>query len=195
LHFPLTLDSSEALSGQPQWNPTSREKRARYGAPVLGQGNRGTSITSLIARSIRFPAPSQGIVWASMWVLCQAERRPLRPIAWRIMSTLDGRVRRCRCRKDPFIFLALVKTTQRLLSRCFSAWARPFRTGSSLDRFGFAFTFRPARFVILNDPEHERAFLNNLDSSPEFGIADSLLHHAFKNLEVSRHPMSVAERR
>src|ERR1700677_5114234 len=28
--FPLTLDSSHALSGQHWWNPTSREKRARY---------------------------------------------------------------------------------------------------------------------------------------------------------------------
>jgi hypothetical protein len=36
--FPLTLDSPHALSGDPQWNPTSREKRARcpdflYAAP------------------------------------------------------------------------------------------------------------------------------------------------------------------
>src|SRR5271156_4337062 len=36
--FPLTLDSSDALSGQHRWYPTSREKRARYGAPVLGLG-------------------------------------------------------------------------------------------------------------------------------------------------------------
>ena len=33
--FPLTLDSAEALNRQHRWNPTSREKRARYGAPVL----------------------------------------------------------------------------------------------------------------------------------------------------------------
>src|ERR1700722_590687 len=39
--FPLTLDSSDALSGQPRWNPTSREKRARYGAPGLCGGTRG----------------------------------------------------------------------------------------------------------------------------------------------------------
>src|SRR5271163_1763907 len=38
--FPLTLDSSDALSGQHRWYPTSREKRARYGAPVLCEGIR-----------------------------------------------------------------------------------------------------------------------------------------------------------
>src|SRR5271156_5569919 len=36
--FPLTLDSSDSLSGQHRWNPTSREKRARCGAPVLCVG-------------------------------------------------------------------------------------------------------------------------------------------------------------
>src|ERR1700677_3135111 len=30
--FPLTLDASDVLSGQPLWYPISREKRARYGA-------------------------------------------------------------------------------------------------------------------------------------------------------------------
>src|SRR5580658_6859658 len=38
--FPLTLDSSDALSGQHRWYPTSREKRARYGAPVPCEGIR-----------------------------------------------------------------------------------------------------------------------------------------------------------
>src|ERR1700722_9941254 len=42
--FPLTLDSSDALSGQQHWIPTSREKRARYGAPVLCQGARAEAI-------------------------------------------------------------------------------------------------------------------------------------------------------
>src|SRR5271156_6696166 len=37
--FPLTLDSSDALSGQHPWYPTSREKRARCGAPVPWCGN------------------------------------------------------------------------------------------------------------------------------------------------------------
>ena len=35
---PLTLNSSEALSGQHRWYPTSPEKRARYGAPGVGEG-------------------------------------------------------------------------------------------------------------------------------------------------------------
>ena len=39
--FPLTLDLSEALNGQHRWYPTSREKRARCGAPSLGEGTRG----------------------------------------------------------------------------------------------------------------------------------------------------------
>jgi len=34
------LDSSYALNGQHLWYPISREKRARYGAPVLGEGMR-----------------------------------------------------------------------------------------------------------------------------------------------------------
>jgi hypothetical protein len=38
--FPLTLDSSDALSGEHRWYPISREKRARYGAPVLREGMR-----------------------------------------------------------------------------------------------------------------------------------------------------------
>jgi len=42
--FPLTLDSSDALSGQQRWNPTSREKPARYGAPVLGQETRAYEV-------------------------------------------------------------------------------------------------------------------------------------------------------
>ena len=33
--FPLTLESSDALSDQHPWYPTSREKRARCGAPGL----------------------------------------------------------------------------------------------------------------------------------------------------------------
>jgi hypothetical protein len=36
--FPLTLDSPDALRGSHQWNPTSREERARCGAPVIRQG-------------------------------------------------------------------------------------------------------------------------------------------------------------
>src|SRR6202044_399288 len=36
--FPSTLDSSDTLSGQHRWYPTSREKPARYGAPVLCEG-------------------------------------------------------------------------------------------------------------------------------------------------------------
>src|SRR5271163_1163653 len=38
--FPLTLDSPDALGGERRWYPISREKRARYGAPVLGEGTR-----------------------------------------------------------------------------------------------------------------------------------------------------------
>ena len=38
--FPLALDSSDILSGQHRWYPTSREKRARYGPPVLCEGTR-----------------------------------------------------------------------------------------------------------------------------------------------------------
>src|ERR1700691_5380284 len=38
--FPLTPDSSDGLSDQPRWNPTSREKQARYGPPVLREGTR-----------------------------------------------------------------------------------------------------------------------------------------------------------
>src|ERR1700679_1615743 len=36
--FPLTLESTDALSGQHRWYPTSREKRARCGAPGLRDG-------------------------------------------------------------------------------------------------------------------------------------------------------------
>src|ERR1700678_477847 len=42
--FPLTLDSTDALSGQPLWYPTSREKRVRCGAPVPLLGNQGTMV-------------------------------------------------------------------------------------------------------------------------------------------------------
>src|ERR1700679_158225 len=42
--FPLTLDSSDGPSGQTQWNPTSREKRARYGPPVIGEGIRSAPV-------------------------------------------------------------------------------------------------------------------------------------------------------
>jgi hypothetical protein len=120
--------------------------------------------------------------------------------SWAIMSALDGRARRCRRRKDPFILLALVKATQRLLSCCSLTWAHPFRTASRLDCLRFAVTFELAQFVILHDPEHEWAFLNNFNSSPVFSIADSLLHHPFKNLGPSPHLIyptsaSVAERR
>ncbi len=38
--FPRTFDSSDVLYGQHRWYPTSREKRARYGAPVLSEGTR-----------------------------------------------------------------------------------------------------------------------------------------------------------
>jgi len=102
-----------------------------------------------------------------------------------LMSALDRRVRRCRCRKNPFIVLALVKATQRLHGCCFPAWAHPFRTGSRMS--GLRFTFHPAQFVILHDPEHEWTFFNDFNSSPVFSIADSLLHHAFKKFSVSRH--------
>jgi hypothetical protein len=113
---------------------------------------------------------------------------------------LDGRARRCRRRKNPFILLALVKTTQRLLSCCSLTWAHPFRPACRLDCLRFAVTFELAQFVILHDPEHEWAFLNNFNSSPVFSIADSLLHHPFKNLGPSPHLIyptsaSVAERR
>src|ERR1700679_1877920 len=36
--FPLTVDSPDALGGQHPWYPTSREKQARCGAPVLCGG-------------------------------------------------------------------------------------------------------------------------------------------------------------
>jgi hypothetical protein len=120
--------------------------------------------------------------------------------SWALMSALDGRAGRCRRRKNPFVVLALVKATQRLLSCCSLAWAHPFRTASRLDCLGFAVTFELAQFVILHDPEHEWAFLNNFNSSPVFSIANSLLHHPFKNLGPSPHRIyptsaSVAERR
>src|ERR1700691_4573620 len=51
--FPLTLDSSDGLSGQHRWYPTSREKPARYGAPVLGVGTGGTTVCPQPARSAR----------------------------------------------------------------------------------------------------------------------------------------------
>jgi hypothetical protein len=41
LVFPSDSRFIDRLSGQHRWNPTSREKRARYGAPGLGQGTRG----------------------------------------------------------------------------------------------------------------------------------------------------------
>src|ERR1700684_3523217 len=37
---PLTLASTDALRGQHRWYPTSREKRARYGAPAFREGTR-----------------------------------------------------------------------------------------------------------------------------------------------------------
>src|ERR1700679_1820324 len=46
--FPLTLDSSDSLHRHTRWNPTSREKRARYGAPDLGEGTRGLFLLLLL---------------------------------------------------------------------------------------------------------------------------------------------------
>ncbi len=38
---PLSASDESRVRGEEQWNPTSREKRARYGAPVLCEGTRG----------------------------------------------------------------------------------------------------------------------------------------------------------
>src|SRR5580698_2552178 len=51
--FPLTLDSSDALSGQHRWYPTSREKRARCGAPGLGEGTRVIPLNSLREKQLK----------------------------------------------------------------------------------------------------------------------------------------------
>src|ERR1700722_17658211 len=62
------LDSSDALSGQHRWYPTSREKRARCGAPVLRQGIRGVlsgdEKTIRDGRFVRFLALVQNTVAA-----------------------------------------------------------------------------------------------------------------------------------
>jgi hypothetical protein len=60
--LPLTLDSSDALSGQHRWYPTSREKRARYGAPVVREGTRGTDTEALqLIRILLLGNPASGL--------------------------------------------------------------------------------------------------------------------------------------
>jgi hypothetical protein len=51
--FPWSLDSPDGLSGQRRWYPISREKRARYGPPVLREGTRDFDLQDVLVCHLR----------------------------------------------------------------------------------------------------------------------------------------------
>src|ERR1700683_4195476 len=66
--FPLTLDSSDALSDQPRRYPTSREKRARYPVSVAGGISYGDCACSVCTMRIQ-PEPTccQTLMAVKLW--------------------------------------------------------------------------------------------------------------------------------
>ena len=105
--FPLTIDSSDALSGQHWWNPTSRKKRARCGTPDLRQGTRhsnlefgGISRPELAQSSCGFGAPrlaDRGEMTTFAAIISLVPRGFLSPSCY--LSALPLAVGRLKCRR------------------------------------------------------------------------------------------------